>query len=89
MRKPYLVCYDVSDHKRRQKLARYLYARSTGGQKSALNVHIHEEEAAIFVNNVLTLTKPSDLVNIVAIRGKIAYFGKNDDLKYFQGAIVL
>jgi CRISPR-associated endonuclease Cas2 len=89
MFKPYLICYDVADQKRLSKLARYLYMRSSGGQKSALNIHISGEEFSHVIDRIKTITAPQDLVNIISVNSSVIRYGKKPEISYDRGAIII
>jgi CRISPR/Cas system-associated endoribonuclease Cas2 len=83
------VCYDVADQKRLRKLARYLYYRCSGGQKSALNLHISDDEFVFVVDRIKTITATADMINIIPANSTIVRYGKNSDFGYNKGAIIL
>jgi len=88
--KNYLICYDINDSKRLRKVAKVAYSYALGGQKSALEAPLKEQELKELIIQVKKLINPKqDKINIVEYYGEPLIYGKNDFLKFKEGVIVI
>jgi CRISPR-associated endonuclease Cas2 len=89
IRKTYLVCYDITSARRLSKVCKYLYSLAFGGQKSALVVPLSAKELAAVKLRLENLCRKTDIINIIEINEKPVCFGKNDYIKFEDGAIII
>jgi CRISPR-associated endonuclease Cas2 len=89
IRKTYLICYDVRSPKRLSKVRKYLYALAFGGQKSALVIPLNAKELAAVKLRLENICRKRDVINIIEVKEKPICFGKNDYIKFEEGAIII
>jgi CRISPR-associated protein Cas2 len=85
----YLICYDVSDTKRRRKIKDIAYSYAFGGQKSAVEALLDKKE----LNNVARkisskMDLEEDRVHIVKVK-KFIFLGSAKELKFDKGDIIV
>ena len=86
----YLVCYDISNAKRRRKVAKIVYNIALGGQKSALETVLDPHEAACLAQEIFVKIKPEkDRVNLIKVQAKAILFGRAQQLQYNNEVIVI
>ncbi|MEA1918344.1 MAG: CRISPR-associated endonuclease Cas2 [Campylobacterota bacterium] len=86
----YLICYDVSDAKRRRKVAKIVYALALGGQKSALETVLNPREVEDASQEIFTKIKVSeDRVNVIKVKPRAILLGRAKQLTYDEGAIII
>jgi hypothetical protein len=68
---------------------KYLYSLALGGQKSALIVPLNAKELSSVRLRLENLCRKADVVNIIEVNEKPICFGKNDYIKFEDGAIVI
>lgn len=89
IRKTYLICYDITNVRRLSKVRKYLYALAFGGQKSALVIPLNDKELATVKLRLTNICRKKDVINIIEINEKPVCFGKNDYVKFEEGAIII
>ena len=86
----YLVCYDVSNAKRRRKVAKIVYSVALGGQKSALHSVLSSTEAEHIAQEIFVKIKPTeDRVNLIKVAAKPMLLGCAQQLHYNNAVIVI
>jgi len=90
MTKNYLLCYDIADSKRLYKVRKHSYPLAFGGQKSALQTPLSKPEAKKVLKQLSKLINPAqDKINIIEVEDDPIILGKNIDIKYEDGAIII
>ncbi len=89
MKSNYLVCYDIADKKRLQKVRKVAYSYALGGQKSAVEAPLDKKLLKELVSKLEKLIRDNDKINIIAIEGEPICFGKADFIAYDKGVIIL
>jgi len=90
MIKNYLLCYDIADPKRLYQVRKHSYPLAFGGQKSALQTPLSKSEAKKFLKQLLKFIKPTeDKINLIEVYDNPIILGKNIDIKYEEGAIII
>jgi CRISPR-associated protein Cas2 len=85
----YLICYDVSDTKRRRKIKDIAYSYAFGGQKSAVEALLDKKElnnVARKISSKMDLEK--DRAHIVKVK-KFIFLGSAKELKFDKGDIIV
>lgn len=85
----YLICYDVSDSKRRRKIKDIAYSYAFGGQKSAVESLLDKKElneVARKISAKMDLEK--DRAHIVKVK-KFIFLGTAKELKFDKGDIIV
>ena len=90
MTKTYLLCYDICNDKRLYQVRKISYPFALGGQKSALETPLSQNEAI----KLLALLKEKidlehDKVNLIEFENEPLFLGKKLDIVYQAGAIIL
>ncbi len=90
MIKNYLLCYDIADQKRLYQVRKHSYPLAFGGQKSALQTPLSKNEAKKVLKQLSKLIKPTqDKINLIEVYDNPIILGKNIDIKYEYGAIII
>jgi CRISPR-associated protein Cas2 len=76
-----LIVYDIFDNKRRQKVAKYLYAYSHTYQKSALELDVSEKELKKIYKDLMELIEENDKLYIFKIK-KSLYLGTQQKVEF-------
>lgn len=85
----YLICYDVTDAKRRRKIKETAYSYAFGGQKSAVESLLDKKElneVARKISAKMDLEK--DRAHIVKVK-KFIFLGTAKELKFDKGDIIV
>lgn len=69
----YLIIYDISDDKRRTKLAKALSSYGNRVQYSAFEVYISKQQYSKLISNLTMICKDGDDIKIYRINGNIYY----------------
>lgn len=86
----YLVAYDVTNSKRRRRVAKEVYAVALGGQKSALESVLDERDADRLAERLFVRCKPEeDRIHIVKVMPKAILLGHATQIDFDEGAIIL
>ena len=86
----YIICYDVSDSKRRRKIAKIVYNIALGGQKSALESVMTSNEMENLSQELFTKIKPrEDRINVIEVMPHAILLGRAKQLNYNDGAIII
>jgi CRISPR-associated protein Cas2 len=88
--KQYLICYDIADKKRLYKVRKTIFPLAIGGQKSALLTILSYNEVKKLLkklNNIIN--KNEDKINIIEVFDNPISLGKNFDIKFEDGAIII
>jgi CRISPR-associated endonuclease Cas2 len=86
--KTFVVLYDVFDAKRLRKVKELVYGYAMGGQKSAREVVLKEQNLKALVEALLQLTEKEDKVNIVRVSEPIL-LGKATQLVYEENGVII
>ncbi|MEA2050735.1 MAG: CRISPR-associated endonuclease Cas2 [Campylobacterota bacterium] len=90
MRKNYLLCYDIADPKRLYKVRRHSYQFTFGGQKSALQIPASKNEVKNILKELSKLIDhKQDKINIIEVENDPIIIGKNIDIEYQEGVIII
>ena len=88
--KDYLLCYDIADKKRLYKVRKLSYPYALGGQKSALFVPLSKYEVKELLGKLDEIIDPKeDRINLIEVDKNLKYLGKNPDILYEDGAIII
>ncbi len=88
--KNYLLCYDIADPKRLYQVRKHTYPLAFGGQKSALQTPLSKNEAKKVLKQLSKLIEPTeDKINIIEVYDEPIILGKDIDIKYEDGAIII
>jgi len=88
--KNYLLCYDIADQKRLYKVRKLSYPYALGGQKSALFMPLTKYEAKELLSSLEKIIEPKeDKINLIEVDKNLHYLGKNPDIVYEDGAIII
>ena len=71
-------------------MRKHSYPLAFGGQKSALQTPLSKSEAKKFLKQLLKFIKPTeDKINLIEVYDNPIILGKNIDIKYEEGAIII
>lgn len=90
----YLICYDITDHKRRAKLSKYLYGKGDRVQKSFFSCIITNTDISMVRKTLETIIdKKKDKVAVYPICEKCLkagfYIGCSVESIFEEGFVVL
>jgi CRISPR-associated protein Cas2 len=88
--KQYLICYDIADNKRLNKVRKIVYSYALSGQKSALEAPLTKKllnQLIEKLNN--TIDKEVDRINIIPYSGEPLIFGKGEYFDSNAGVLVI
>jgi len=90
MTKDYLLCYDIADPKRLYQVRKYSYPFALGGQKSALQTPLSKNEATKIIKKLTKIINTSqDKINLIQVEQDPIVLGKNIDITYEEGIIII
>jgi CRISPR-associated protein Cas2 len=85
----YLICYDVINPKRRNKIKNIVYTYAFGGQKSAVESLLNKKEVDEIAKNIsLKMNLREDRAHIIKVK-KFAYLGTAKEIKFDKGDIIV
>jgi len=86
----YLLCYDIADPKRLYRVRKHSYPLALGGQKSALEIPASKNEIKRVLGTISDEMKLcEDRVNIIEVEEHPIILGKDMDITYEDGAIII
>ena len=88
--KQYLICYDIADNNRLNKVRKIVYSYALSGQKSALEAPLNKKMLNELIEKLnRVIDKEVDRINIIPYSNEPLIFGKG---KYFNsntGVIII
>ena len=86
----YLLAYDIADPKRLARVARIAYGYALGGQKSALECPIDQNQASHITASLAPhIDAKQDTVHLIAIKPEAITLGKATQYYFKDDALIL
>jgi len=89
MTNSYLICYDIADKKRLNKVRKVAYSYALGGQKSAVEAPLDKRALKELVSKLNRLIRDNDKINIILFEGEPLCFGKANFIDFDKGVIII
>lgn len=85
----YLICYDIFDKKRLNKVRKIAYSYALGGQKSAVEAPLTHNDLKELIAKLLDVIASEDKINIIPFNNAPLCFGKAKFLEFDKGLIIV
>ena len=86
----FLIAYDVVESKRRVQVAKLVYSYALGGQKSALEVPVDQDDLEEIVSEIKEkIDIDTDKVNIIKVDAAAILLGTASQVEYEDGMVLL
>ncbi len=85
----YIIAYDIPDKKRLPKVKKIAYSYALGGQKSAVEAPLDKKLMGSLVQELTSIIKQSDKINIIHVMKKPILLGKASNIVFENNGVII